>query len=69
MSHFVAPVSFDRAVYDLTSRTHSAAASSCCERAVAEALENAGSMGSIAIVAMLLVGFAVGLTSAWLLFG
>jgi hypothetical protein len=36
---------------------------------VDDAMENAGSMGSIATVAMLMVGFAVGMTTAWLLFG
>jgi len=36
---------------------------------VDEAMENAASMGSIATVTMLMVGFTVGMTTAWLLFG
>jgi hypothetical protein len=36
---------------------------------VAAALEDAASMGAIATMTMLVVGFALGLAFAWLLFG
>jgi hypothetical protein len=36
---------------------------------VVEALETAGSMGVIATMTMLTMGFAMGLTTAWMMFG
>lgn len=77
MDSIVASASFGEASIGLASENRTtAAASSCCERAVAEALETAGAAGSTAIVAMvvvgvamLAVGFSVGLTTGWIWFG
>jgi hypothetical protein len=41
----------------------------CCQQAVVHALECAGSMGFLATMTILTMGFAVGLTTAWMLFG
>ena len=65
MSRVVSPASFELPVPHVEARP----VRSCCQQAVDEAMENAGSMGSIATVAMLMVGFTVGITTAWLLFG
>jgi hypothetical protein len=68
MSQVVSPASFEHVALPV-SHVEARPARSCCQQAVGEALENAGSMGSIATVAMLMVGFAMGMTTAWLLFG
>jgi hypothetical protein len=41
----------------------------CCQQAVVHALECAGSMGFLATMTIMTMGFAVGLTTAWMLFG
>jgi hypothetical protein len=70
MNPMVAPTSFEHVSLPMPQieRIETRSASSCCQRAVAEAMENTASMGSIATVTMLMVGFAIGLTTAWALF-
>jgi len=68
MSHAISPASFEHVTLPVQ-HLEARAARSCCQQAVDEAMENAASMGSIATVTMLMVGFTVGMTTAWLLFG
>lgn len=76
MSQMVAHASLEGLVLDLAPQKPVVTTSSCCERAVAEALETTGAMGSTAVVAMLVmgvammvVGFVAGLTTAWMMSG
>ncbi len=68
MSHLVSPVSLEVSMV-ATPPSATRPIASCCQQAVAVALEDAASMGAIATVTMLMVGFSLGLTAAWLLFG
>jgi hypothetical protein len=68
MSHLVSPAAFERSMV-ATPRIAIRPVPSCCQQAVAAALEDAASMGAIATMTMLVVGFALGLAFAWLLFG
>lgn len=57
-------------VADFTPAVPAAATLSCCDRAVAQALEVTEARGSAAPVAMLVVlvvGFLAGFTAAWML--
>jgi hypothetical protein len=73
MSHVVAHTPFEQSTLPLPhielERIQARPALTCCQQAVEDALENAASMGTIATAAMLIVGFVVGLTTAWVLFG
>lgn len=42
---------------------------SCCRQAISDALEANASMGSIASLALLMMGFAMGFGASWWLFG
>lgn len=68
MSHVVSPASLESSMIVLP-QTVTRPMPSCCQQAVIAALENAASMGAIATVTMLMVGFTLGVTTAWLLFG
>jgi hypothetical protein len=68
MSHFVSPTAFERVTISLPP-IETRSIPSCCQQAVEEAMENAASMGSIATLTMLMVGFTFGLATAWFLFG
>jgi hypothetical protein len=74
MGHFVSQAAFDRIAIPMP-EVGARPLSSCCQQAVSDALETAASTGSIATitmlatVTMLMVGFAFGLTTAWVLFG
>lgn len=75
MSQSVAS-SLEEIVFELTPAKPVASAPSCCDRAVAQALEATEARGSTAVVAMLVVGvttlvvgFVAGLTTAWMLTG
>lgn len=68
MSHVVSSASFE----DVAVPASDIAAQpvrSCCQQAVDDAMENAASMGAIATVTMLVVGFTVGIATAWLFHG
>jgi hypothetical protein len=43
--------------------------SACCQQAMVDALETAGSTGLVAGLTVLAAGFSIGLTTAWMLFG
>lgn len=75
MSQSVAS-SLEEIVFELTPAEPVASVLSCCDRAVAQALEATEARGSTAVVAMLVVGvttlvigFVAGLTTAWMLTG
>jgi hypothetical protein len=65
MSH----AAFERIVIPTRPHVTAQAEPACCQRAVVEALESAGSLGFLTTLTMLLVGFGMGLTTAWMLFG
>ncbi len=76
MSQMVAHASLEGLVIDLAPQEPVVTRSPCCERSVAEAMESADAMGSTAVVAMLVtgvammvVGFVAGLTTAWMMSG
>ena len=69
MNHAANPMLFQPTIIQTAPHTTTRAAAPCCQQAVVEALETAGSMGVIATMTMLTMGFAVGLTTAWMLFG
>jgi len=70
MGHVLSPASLQpidvaRQISDVAARP----ARPCCQAAVDDAMESTASMGAIASVTMLMVGFTVGITTAWLIFG
>jgi hypothetical protein len=68
MNQLVSPASFESSMIAIPRMT-TRSIPSCCEQAVDAALENAASMGAIATLTMLMVGFSVGLATAWFVFG
>lgn len=76
MNQTVAHVPFEGFVIDLAPDKPFVATPSCCERAVTQALETADAMRSTTVVAilvigvaMMVVGFVAGLTTAWMMSG
>ena len=69
MNHATSPMIFQPTIIHTAPSTITRATGPCCQQAVVEALETAGSMGVIATMTMLTMGFAVGLTTAWMVFG
>jgi hypothetical protein len=68
MSHAASHAAFERVVIHTRPHVAAPATSACCQQAVVEALETAGSFGFIATLTMLFIGFGMGLTTAWMLF-
>lgn len=71
MTHYTFPASFEQVALPIpeNERIDPRPISVCCQQAVVEAMENTASMGTIATVTMLMAGFTVGMTTAWILFG
>jgi hypothetical protein len=69
MNHAASPMVFEPTIIRTAPHTITRTTAPCCQQAVVDALETAGSMGVIATMTMLTMGFAVGLTTAWMMFG
>lgn len=69
MNHAASPTLFQPTIIRTAPHVTARPASPCCQQAVVEALETAGSMGIIVTMTILTMGFAVGLTTAWMMFG
>ncbi|MFZ5863745.1 MAG: hypothetical protein ACOYXR_13000 [Nitrospirota bacterium] len=69
MGHAASPMVFDSTIIHTATHAVPKPTARCCQQAVVEALETAGSMGVIAVITILVMGFAAGLTTAWMVFG
>ncbi|MFZ5877481.1 MAG: hypothetical protein ACOYXU_13910 [Nitrospirota bacterium] len=69
MNHPASPIAMNPTMIQAAPPVAVQPLSSCCQHAVVEALESAGSMGFLTSMTVLIMGFAVGLTTAWMLFG
>jgi hypothetical protein len=69
MNQAASPMDFQPAIVHTVPDATTRDMAPCCQQAVVHALECAGSMGFLATMTIMTMGFAVGLTTAWMLFG
>jgi hypothetical protein len=69
MSRTASHTGFERVIIHTAPHATVRPVSACCQQAMVDALETAGSTGLVAGLTVLAAGFSIGLTTAWMLFG